>query len=109
MHSVSPNSELRATKRYGSRSLVGSSLLRCEMKKVNFCSVVAAVFLFAGFTVELFAQNTAVLRGQVMDELGAVIPGARLTLVAADGKKRNVTSKADGEFAVANLAPGDYT
>src|SRR5262249_29992280 len=80
-----------------------------EMKKVNFCLLVAAVFSLAVLTAELFAQNAAVLRGQVMDELGAVIPGARLMLVAADGKKRNVTVKADGEFAFTNLAPGDYT
>ncbi|MBI1762614.1 MAG: carboxypeptidase regulatory-like domain-containing protein, partial [Acidobacteria bacterium] len=56
----------------------------------------------------LYAQNTAALRGHVVDDTGAVIPGAQITLTAADGKRRNVTANAAGEFVIANVAPGAY-
>ena len=56
-----------------------------------------------------FAQNTASLRGQVADEQGAVISGARATLVAADGKKRSAVANANGEFTISNVPPGTYT
>src|SRR2546425_8818899 len=56
-----------------------------------------------------FAQNTASLRGQVADEQGAVISGARATLVAVDGKKRSVVANANGEFTISNVPPGSYT
>src|SRR6185436_5002204 len=55
------------------------------------------------------AQNAALLRGQVVDEQGAVISGARATLLAADGKKRTVVANANGEFTIPNLTPGLYT
>src|SRR5262249_33433269 len=57
----------------------------------------------------LAAQNAASLRGQVVDELGAIIPGARATLATSNGKKRSVVSNANGEFTIPNIAPGIYT
>ena len=44
-----------------------------------------------------------------MDELGAIIPGARVTLTAAGGKKRNAVASASGVFSIPNLPPGVYT
>lgn len=32
------------------------------------------------------AQSTATVRGEVVDEVGAVVPGAKVALIAADGK-----------------------
>ena len=55
----------------------------------------------------LFAQNAA-LRGQVVDEREAVIPGAQVTLVAADGKRRTAAANARGEFTIPNVLPGAY-
>jgi len=55
------------------------------------------------------AQTVVSLRGEVMDELGAIIPGARVTLRAADGKKRNAVANASGVFVIPNLPPGLYT
>lgn len=63
----------------------------------------------AALTATALAQSNAPLRGQVADESGAVIPGAHVTLVAADGKKRSVLTNANGEFTVTNVAPGLYT
>ena len=56
----------------------------------------------------LFAQNASSLRGQVVDEQGAVIAGARATLVAYPDKKRTATANANGEFTVPNVSPGNY-
>jgi hypothetical protein len=56
----------------------------------------------------LYAQSAASLRGQVLDELGAVIPGARVTLVANSDQKRVVVTNANGEFSIPNVAPGTY-
>jgi len=57
----------------------------------------------------LYAQTAVSLRGQVVDELGAIIPGARVTLTAAGGKKRNAIASASGVFSIPNLPPGVYT
>ena len=57
----------------------------------------------------LSAQSAAPLRGQVVDERGAVVPGARVTLIAADSKKRGAVTNAQGEFTIPNVAPGTYT
>jgi hypothetical protein len=56
-----------------------------------------------------FAQSVASLRGQVVDEQGAVISGARATLAGADGKKRTSAANANGEFTILNVLPGAYT
>src|SRR2546423_6341241 len=60
------------------------------------------------FTTTPLAQSPASLRGQVVDETGAVIPGAQLTLGAVDGKPRTVTTNANGEFTLSNITPGTY-
>src|ERR1051326_5386701 len=57
----------------------------------------------------LKAQSPTPLRGQVVDEMGAVISGARATLTATDGKKRSVVTNANGEFTLPNTTPGHYT
>jgi hypothetical protein len=53
------------------------------------------------------AQITT-LRGQVVDQLGAVIPNARVTLVGRDGRARAASSDAGGEFSIPDLPPGVY-
>jgi hypothetical protein len=57
----------------------------------------------------IHAQTGVPFRGQVSDERGAVISAARITLIAADGKKRTATASASGEFTIANVAAGKYT
>jgi len=57
----------------------------------------------------LYAQNAVALRGQVVDEAGAVIPGAQVKLISATGRQRATITNAAGEFALANVTPGDYS
>ena len=40
----------------------------------------------------ILAQGTASLRGQVIDDTGAVISGAHVVLIGSDGKKRTTTA-----------------
>ncbi|MFN0122295.1 MAG: carboxypeptidase regulatory-like domain-containing protein [Blastocatellia bacterium] len=53
------------------------------------------------------------LRGQVLDVLGAIVPGATVKVTgtsgAAVGKEKNGVSNALGEFAISGLVPGTYT
>ena len=54
------------------------------------------------------AQEPAVLSGQVMDTLGARVPGASLTLTRDSARVADGTSGADGAFTFPNLAAGRY-
>ncbi len=78
-----------------------------RIKQSLFMSV-AAFFVTLLLTSASFAQNSTV-RGQVADELKAVIPNAEITLTSADGKQRKVKSAVTGEFIIPNVAPGVYT
>lgn len=48
------------------------------------------------------------LSGAVADELGGIVPGAKVTLVLPGGKTRVVTTAADGTFSIPNVAAGVY-
>src|SRR5688572_3660940 len=61
------------------------------------------------FCLPAFAQQTGSISGQVQDTLGAVVVGADVTVVAADGKEKTTTSNQRGEFTVTGLAPGRYS
>jgi hypothetical protein len=68
----------------------------------------------AGFSLFLLTAlpllgQTAGLRGQVTDESGAVIPGARITVTGPSGAKQMAVSANDGAYSFAGLAPGDYS
>src|SRR5262245_39576386 len=71
--------------------------------------------LWAVFGAALVFSNIALaqapsLRGQVVDELGAVIPGAAVTLTPRDGgKARELKSGATGDFLISNIPEGAYT
>jgi Carboxypeptidase regulatory-like domain len=69
-------------------------------------------FLVAGaiFTVSAWAQAAAGrLQGQIVDETGAVIPGASITLKNSSGLVVGTNSGGAGEYEFRNLAPGKYT
>jgi hypothetical protein len=58
--------------------------------------------------VPVWAQNL-VLRGQVADESGAVVPGANIVLKGPAGVVQSVKSSSDGTYTFSGLLPGDYT
>ncbi len=56
-----------------------------------------------------FAQNAGFLRGQIADESGAVVPGAKVTATGPNGAVKSAVSGNDGAYSIAGLAPGAYT
>jgi hypothetical protein len=73
-------------------------------------TLLVVVCLLAVFPLNSIAQQRAgSLRGQVTDELGALVVGATVTLVAADGTQRNATTNNDGMYTFSSVAPGAYT
>jgi hypothetical protein len=61
------------------------------------------------FTTGIAQQRPGSLRGQVTDELGALVVSATVTLVAADGTQRTATTNNEGSYTVNSIAPGVYT
>ena len=54
-----------------------------------------------------FAQDVASITGVVTDTTGAVLPGAKITLLnTATNKTFEATAGADGAYTIANVAPG---
>src|SRR5579863_3260204 len=53
--------------------------------------------------------QTAILRGQVTDESGAVVPSAKVTLRGAPGGPKTAAADETGTYTFAGLPPGDYT
>jgi hypothetical protein len=71
------------------------------------CAVV--LFLLSWVALPGFAQNSAgTLRGRVTDPSGAVVPQAKVTATAADGKSITVQTDHQGVFQFKGLNPGSY-
>jgi hypothetical protein len=76
-------------------------------------SILVLVSLLSVFCLQqmIFPQSTAAtLSGVVMDESGAVVPGAVVVILnPATGAQRQVTTSNEGYFVFPLLAPGNYT
>jgi carboxypeptidase family protein/TonB-dependent receptor-like protein len=73
---------------------------------------IARVIFFCGLLASsstTCAQSVSPLRGQVLDDNGAAISGARVAIAGTDGKKRTTSANANGEFTISNVLPGTYT
>ena len=70
-------------------------------------SKLAGLFLALTLAPSVFAQ-TATLRGQVADDSGALVPGAKVTLTGPNGLVKIATSDNNGSYVFAGLATGDY-
>ena len=54
-------------------------------------------------------QQTGVLRGQLKDILGGVIPAAMVTVINANGVEKKTPTDGEGRFQVSSLLAGIYT
>lgn len=78
--------------------------------KALFSLIVVLAITIALTSIPSTAQtDTGSLRGKVTDPSGAVIPGASITAIAADGKKTTTTTNHSGIYEIKGLAPGKYT
>ena len=65
--------------------------------------------LLLSATVAAAQQGTSELRGRVVDDQGAVLPGVSVTVTnQATGMFRETVSSADGTFIASGLIPGTY-
>src|SRR5262249_20844710 len=81
---------------------LGPAALHSHLKPLIYCLAAAC------FAAVPAPAQTAALRGQVTDESGAVVPGAKVSLSGARGASKSTTAAADGSYAFTDLAPGDY-
>src|SRR5438552_4317836 len=73
------------------------------LKKIIFCA------LLCGLSISAFAQSLGILKGQVADESGAVIPGAKVTASGPGGVVKSVTTITDGTYTLTGLALGAWS
>jgi hypothetical protein len=66
------------------------------------------VFIFLLAAAGAFAQ-TATLSGQIADETGAVVPGAKVTVTGPGNTIKITTSDPNGAYSIEGLAPGTYS
>ena len=76
-----------------------------EGERVRARTSIYYILLSILWTSSAFAQ-TATLRGQVSDESGAVIPGARVTLVRPGGLAKATVADLTGVYILAGSGPG---
>ncbi|HEV8043048.1 MAG TPA: carboxypeptidase-like regulatory domain-containing protein [Bryobacteraceae bacterium] len=68
-----------------------------------------ALLLPLTFSLALHAQQLGILHGTVMDESGALVPGAKVTVSTAAGPVKSATAGDDGTYSIAGLPPGKYS
>ncbi|HEU4710501.1 MAG TPA: carboxypeptidase regulatory-like domain-containing protein [Pyrinomonadaceae bacterium] len=73
----------------------------------RFFSAFLLVLLASVLAVAQQARGT--LRGVIIDELGAVIVGANVTLTDTSGAQKKTTTNAEGVYTFNGLAPGKYS
>ena len=82
--------------------------LLARMNLNRFLAGLALALMLFG-PCHLFAQTTGTLTGVVKDSTGAIVPGAKVTLVATDDKSvRSAASNSAAFFSFAAVQPGTY-
>ena len=67
--------------------------------------ILGLVLSFAFFT----QAQTSSLRGQVTDQSGAIVVGAKVTIRGSNGQVKTTSTDSIGAYSFANLPAGDYT
>src|SRR5205809_603748 len=80
--------------------------MKPQVARLTLLTTATLVFLCS---VNAFAQRGASLRGQVTDQVGAVIVGVNVTLTDANGKPQATQTDGNGAYRFDNLAPGVYS
>jgi len=84
------------------------------MSKMNiscFTKIFLSVMFVASSITQVTAQDgSAILRGEVLDPSGAVVPGATVSIANQETglNRRSVTTSESGDYVFASLTPGLY-
>lgn len=83
----------------------------CSLRLCRTFSGISLLLLALNFANAVYGQSvTATLSGTVVDEQGAVVPDATITVTdTAKGFERQATANDNGYFTVAQLQPSTYT
>ena len=71
--------------------------------------VLFAIVVIVALSGAALAQTTGIIRGQVTDESGAMVPLATVAVSTAKGVVKQITAGADGSYVVTGLAYDTYT
>jgi hypothetical protein len=78
------------------------------MRYVSFCALVVLVLL-TGLSVVQAQTETGQITGTVVDQTGALVPGAKVTVKSLEtGSSRSLVTTSSGVYVVPNLLPGVY-
>lgn len=82
-----------------------------QFRICRFCTYAFFVFaVIVSYVPELAGQAPGgILRGQVTDPSGAVVPGATVVLKAPNGKSTTTKTDGTGSYEVKGLSPGKYS
>jgi uncharacterized surface anchored protein len=72
--------------------------------------LLGAILVVLLFSLPLFGQASGRILGTVTDQSGAVISGAKVSVIDTQrGLARTLTTDSAGEYSAPNLIPGTYT
>lgn len=77
------------------------------MRKLANFLFIAALFVI-GLTANVSAQTSGAINGTVVDQNGAVVPGATITVKGQGGQEYKTTSAGNGTFSIPSVASGVY-
>lgn len=77
------------------------------MKKLVLCLFTLAVALLLPLAAQ--AQTTGAIAGTVVDQTGAVVPGATVTVRGEAGQQFTATTSDNGTYNIPAVAAGFYT
>src|ERR1043166_3411798 len=92
--------------RFGWREGSSRVGIKIMMKRRQFALCIVSAVLFCASAV---AQRPTSLRGQITDQLGAVVVGASVTLTDANGRKTATQTDSNGTYRFDNVSGGIYT
>src|ERR1051325_3509014 len=79
------------------------------MRHMSLQSLFSMLSIVLMCSVPALAQRPTSLRGQVTDQLGAVVVGVSVTIIDANSKKTTTQTDSNGAYRFDNLTTGLYT
>src|SRR5437773_5830013 len=87
-----------------------TSIRKSTARALGFTFMLALALVLLSPIGALAQEVTGSLKGTVVDQQNAIVPGASVTVKSQDkGTERSAIADSDGNFAIYKLNPGKYT